>query len=207
MVCSDAESCPAPAGRCGFWYAPDASTTCRASTSPDDVVSRKPSPSFAPQTGDLHAFTHRRSEPFRVADQVRHDVIAGHEPVGVVAGVVAVRQLYRPVGSDQAEAVPAPPPGLADPAPLEDDVLHVGVRQLVAQRQPGVACADDGDLDCLGHGRESYASPRPPRSSRRPRRRIITRIASLYAPAMNSARDCFVERTTGLEPATLTLAT
>ena len=73
------------------------------------------------------------------------------KPSRIVAVVVVAGQLDAPVRRDEAEAVPAPAPGLPDPAALEHDVLDAGLRQLAAGREPGLTAADDDRLDPVGH--------------------------------------------------------
>ena len=80
------------------------------------------------------------------------DLVAGHEPVGVVARVLAARETHRPVRGDQAEAVPPIPPGLADPAALQHDVADPKAGELMADREAGGAAPDDEDI-CMLHGR------------------------------------------------------
>ena len=70
---------------------------------------------------------YRRVDRGRVALQVADDLVARHEAVGVVAVVVAAREPDVPIRRDETEAVPAPPPRLPHPAPLEDDVGHAGL--------------------------------------------------------------------------------
>ena len=66
--------------------------------------------------------------------EVGDDLVAGHEAVGVVAGVGPSREPHGPVRGDEAEAVPAIPPRLADPAALQDDVVDPQARELMADR-------------------------------------------------------------------------
>jgi hypothetical protein len=109
-----------------------------------------------PQRGHLDAFPHRRFEPCRVALEVLHDLISGHEAVGVVAIVGMPGELDEPVRSDQTEALPAPPPALPDPLPLEHHVGNARLRELVADGEPGLATADNDDLDPIGHPGRFY---------------------------------------------------
>src|ERR1700758_2542279 len=88
------------------------------------------------------------------------DLIAPHEPVGVLAGVRAARQLHRPVRRNQAEAVPAITPRLADPASVEHDVLDPEPRQLVADGEPGLARPDHDYADALHHRDKPSANER-----------------------------------------------
>src|SRR4051794_23119346 len=75
---------------------------------------------------DLDALPDGRVEARRVALQVADHVVLRHEAVRVVTVVGVSGELDGPVRRDQAEAVPAPAPGLADAAPLEDHVLDAG---------------------------------------------------------------------------------
>src|ERR1700730_11494860 len=72
------------------------------------------------QAGHRDAFTDRRTETLGVPDQVDDNFVPGHEPVGIISAVAPARQLDRPVGNDQAEAVPATEPGLAKTATLAE---------------------------------------------------------------------------------------
>ena len=126
-------------------------TTVLATISPAEVSRRKPPSGPGRSEVDLDAFPHRRFEPCRVALEVRHDLIAGHEAVGVAAVVGMAGELDEPVRSDQTEAVPAPPPALPHPVPLEHDMVDALVRELMADREPCLAGADNDDLDPIGH--------------------------------------------------------
>src|SRR5712692_9426953 len=99
------------------------------------------------QAGHRDALTERCPKAFRVGDEVVDDLVLWHESVGIISTVAAARQLDRPVGNDQAEAVPAPTPGLADPAPLENDMIDTRGRELVTQRKPSLSSADDHGVD------------------------------------------------------------
>src|SRR5262249_28610063 len=105
------------------------------------------------------ALAHRRRDRGRVPLEVADDLVARHEPVRVVAVVRVARQLHGPVRRDEAEALPAPAPGLADPAALEHDVADAGAPQLVARREPGLPAADDDDVELLDCGHPG-AAPR-----------------------------------------------
>src|SRR5713226_3557795 len=105
------------------------------------------------QARHRHAFTNRSPETPRVPDQVADNLALGHESVRIISAVVAARQLDRPVGDDKAEAVPAPTPCLADPAPLENDVVNALNSELVAERQPRLSSADDYDIGGRLHRR------------------------------------------------------
>src|ERR1700724_4342095 len=94
------------------------------------------------QAGHRHPFAQRCPKAVRVGDQVTDDLALGHEAIGIIAAVAAARQLDRPVGNDEAEAVPAPTPGLADPAPLQNDVVNTRGPELVTQRKTSLSRAD-----------------------------------------------------------------
>jgi hypothetical protein len=111
----------------------------------------KPAGRPAPQRGDLDACAHRRLEARRVALEIRDDVVASHEAVGIVAVVVVAGQPDDPVGRHEAEAVPPPPPRLADPALLQHDVRDAGLRELVTDRQPGLTPIDDHHVELFCH--------------------------------------------------------
>ena len=91
----------------------------------------------------------------RVPLEVRDDLVARQESVRVGAVVGEPRELQAPVRRDEAEAVPAVTPRLTDTAALEDEMVDPKCRQLVADGEPCLAAADDGDADVLGprHGR------------------------------------------------------
>lgn len=80
-----------------------------------------------------------------------HDLVAGHEAVGIISLIRATRKLDRPVGDDQAEAVPAAAPRLSHSASLQHHVLDSGLGKLVAQRETRLASANDHDFNSFGH--------------------------------------------------------
>ena len=88
---------------------------------------------------------------FRVGHEVADNLVPRHEAVRVIAAIATARQLHRPVGYDEAEAFPAPAPGLPHPAPLENDVLDARGGELMAKRQSGLSRADDDDVKGFGH--------------------------------------------------------
>src|ERR1700674_4959418 len=98
------------------------------------------------QAGHRHPFAQRCPKAVRVVDKVTDALALRHEAVGIIAAGAAARPLDRPVGNEETEAVPAPPPGLADPAPLENDVVNTPGRELVTQRKPSLSSAD---YDCV----------------------------------------------------------
>ena len=59
------------------------------------------------QHGDPDGFFERRLDPLRISLDVADDVIAHHEAVWIVAGIIKPRQFALPVRGHQAEAVPA----------------------------------------------------------------------------------------------------
>jgi hypothetical protein len=75
-----------------------------------------------------------RFEAVRVTDEMLDDFVSRHESMGISALIATARELHAPVRRDETEAVPKTTPRLAHAAPLEDDVLHVRARELVAQR-------------------------------------------------------------------------
>jgi hypothetical protein len=127
----------------------------------EDVAARRPQevPALRRrlQGGHVDPLAKRGPEAGGVPFQVLDDFVSNHEAVGIVAVVCAAsREPHRPVRRDQAEAVPAIPPGLAHADPLENDVLDASLRQLMARRQARLAATDDHDLDVLRHRRGWY---------------------------------------------------
>ena len=103
---------------------------------------------------DLYALAYRRVDRGRVALEVGHELVAGHEAVGVRSVIRVPGELHAPIGSHKAEAVPAPAPALPDPASLEYHVIHAGLRELVAYGEPGLTATDDDRPDPFGHRSE-----------------------------------------------------
>src|SRR5690606_22181382 len=66
-----------------------------------------------------------------ISFQVRDQLVARHEAVGIIAVIGLAGKLEGPVGQDQTEAVPTIPPGLGDPVPLHDHMLHSTAGQLM----------------------------------------------------------------------------
>ena len=108
---------------------------------------------------DIDSLAHGRAGG--VALEVADDLVPQHEPVRIEPVVGAARQLHGPVRGHEAEAVPAVSPRLADPAPLEDGVLDAEYGELVADREPRLAAADDRDANVL-HPREPTAGDESP---------------------------------------------
>jgi hypothetical protein len=103
----------------------------------------------------LDALAERSADRLRVALQRGDDLVAGHVPVRAVPVVRIARELDGPVWRDQAEAVPAIPPGLTDPASFEDHVLQSCFAQVVADGKAGLSAAHHRHLDALSHFRGS----------------------------------------------------
>jgi hypothetical protein len=84
-----------------------------------------------------------------MADEAREpfvDLLLHHEAVRIVARVAPARQLALPVGRDEAERVPAlRAPAVHEAALLDHQVVDAALLQAVAQRQAGLAAADDDD--------------------------------------------------------------
>jgi len=78
--------------------------------------------------------------------EIRDDLVACHEAVGIVARVRIARQATLPVRRDEAERIPAlVTPRVPDAVAFEDDVLDPTVGELAREREPGLARADDRD--------------------------------------------------------------
>ena len=76
------------------------------------------------------------------------DLGGGHEAVDVSSGVGPAGQAAHPVRGQQAQGVPAfAAPPLGDPAALEHDVVDAAVGEAAADRQAGLAGADDDGVD------------------------------------------------------------
>jgi len=76
----------------------------------------------------------------------------GHEPIRIRPVVFRAGQLNGPVGSDQAEGVPAPgTPGLGHAAGLKHDMVDLGLGQVPARCQSGLPGADDGHVHVSLH--------------------------------------------------------
>ena len=74
------------------------------------------------------------------------DLVLDHEAVRITALVAPARQLALPVGRDEAERIPAlRAPGVHEAALLDHEVVDAAQLQAVAQRQAGLAAADDDD--------------------------------------------------------------
>ncbi len=110
-----------------------------------------------------HPLANGGTEALRIALQKGHDVIAGHEAVGVIAVVGGAWELDGPVRRHQAEAVPPAPPCLTDSATLEDHMFDPRTRQLVTQAQPSLPAAHDRHLDALHNATKGNSGSRRPR--------------------------------------------
>ena len=101
-----------------------------------------------------HPTSHRCAEGPGVLLEERHDLRARHEPFGIRSAVAVAGQSGLPVGGEQAEGVPPlGAPAVRDRAAVEHDVLEAARGEAVAQREPGLAGADDDGGDVLGHDR------------------------------------------------------
>ena len=113
------------------------------------------------------------------------DLVAWGEAVGVAPATRAARQPDAPARELEGQRIPAlAPPALGHPPALEDHVLAAELGETVAEREPGLAAADDDGLVRLAHagiaaGGVSMvktvagargATGRPPASRRPPRR-------------------------------------
>lgn len=106
---------------------------------------------------DGHALPDERPGCGSVSPEVGDDFVAGHEAVGIVARVGPTREAHGPVRGDEAEAVPAIPPRLADPAALQDDVADPEAHELMAGRKTGGPAPYDQDVDALHwHGQAVF---------------------------------------------------
>ena len=99
----------------------------------------------------LDPLPQRSADRLRIALEVEDDFLAGHETVRAVPAVGVSRELDGPVWRDQAEAVPAIPPGLTDPASFEDHVLQSCIAQVMADRKARLSAAHHGHLDAPSH--------------------------------------------------------
>ena len=159
---------------------------------------------------DVDLLLHRGVRIGRVALQVRHDLVARHEPIWVRPVVVPVGQLHRPVGRDKAEAVPQAAPRLPDPAALEDDVLDSQLRQLVTRREPSLAGSDDRDAHGTPAVRArrtrsaagcSSGSPGPASPSRRAACRGFARgVPAAVLPGFSSRQRAGIRFCSGQRP-------
>ena len=96
----------------------------------------------------LHGGVERIGPSLEVINQFRQR----HESIRVGPGVLGARELDAPVGSHEAERIPASrAPGLGDAPGLEDDVVDVGLLQVPAGGQAGLAGPDDRNLNAFSH--------------------------------------------------------
>jgi len=92
------------------------------------------------------ALAQRRRERCGEPLEIRDDLVACHEAVGIVARVRIARQATLPVRRDEAERIPALVTlRVPDAVAFEDDVLDPTVGELAREREPGLARADDRD--------------------------------------------------------------
>jgi hypothetical protein len=104
---------------------------------------------------DAYTFLQRCFDSAGVVLHIGDDIVADHEAVWLVAGIIEAGQFALPVRRHQAEAVPAlRAPGMADAIFLEYDVIDGIGGQVVAHGQAGLAAADHGDTEMrdFAHG-------------------------------------------------------
>ena len=86
----------------------------------------------------------RRFRSLRIALEPKGQLGHGHETVGRRSIIGIARQGALPVRCEQPERVPPlRPPGIGHSPPLEDDMVHVALREAAAHRQAAMASADD----------------------------------------------------------------
>ena len=103
------------------------------------------------QGAHLHAAPERRPEALGIAFEVGDDAVPRHVPVRLRSLVATAGQHEGPVGQHEAEAVPAPAPGLADLTALQHQVGYALLRQLMAYGEARLAGSDDDHIRFLGH--------------------------------------------------------
>ena len=92
----------------------------------------------------MKALAQRRPERCHIGVDIFDDLVAQHEAVRIGARVGIARQLALPVRRHQAERVPAlRPPGMAGALLLEHHVVDATALEEPADRQAGLAGADD----------------------------------------------------------------
>ena len=101
----------------------------------------------------------RRGDEVGVGGEEIDDLRTRGEAIGVGVRKGEIRQLHRPVGELEPQAIPAlRPPTFGDPTPLEHEMPAAALAQPVAQRQPGLAAADDQRLYALNRHDQRIAS-------------------------------------------------
>lgn len=145
-----------------------------------------PAPCGRRDGGDLHTGEQRRVEGAHVHVEV-DDLGAGHEPVGVRAGVAVVRQAREPAGAEESEEVPAlAAPALRGPAAFEDDVVLPGLGQLAGQRETCLAGTDDDRADVRPSPGGPCREPTGPRRGRAAQRRVASIVTG--TPSVTTSR-------------------
>ena len=114
----------------------------------------------AQQCRHRDAAADRRGDELGIGGEEIDDLRARGEGIRVSVRKGEVRQLHRPVGELEPQAVPAlRPPTFGDPTPLEHEMPAAAPAQHMAQRQPGLAAADDQRFCLLNrHGRTNRCS-------------------------------------------------
>ncbi|MNV68428.1 hypothetical protein D3C71_1612780 [compost metagenome] len=100
-----------------------------------------------------HAFERRRVHMGDKALEPGVDLFLDHETVGIIARIAPAGQVALPVRGDQTERVPAlAAPAVHQPVLFQHQVIDAALLQVVAQRQAGLAAADDGNAVVGGVG-------------------------------------------------------
>ena len=104
------------------------------------------------QSVDRDAAPDRRIEAAHVVVEIGDDLVLDHEAIGIVAPIGMAGQGALPVRRDQAETVPAlVSPGVAGRVAIQQHMIDIGALEMPAQRQSGLAGADDRHRD-MRHG-------------------------------------------------------
>ena len=134
---------------------------------------------------DGDSFRHGGGEGRRVVLQSRHEAVARRVRVRV-SGDRLAGERARPRRGQERERLPSlRPPPLPDATALEDDVAPAGVRELAAQREAGLAAADDHRLRHVVAAHRSVTSFPRPTSARRSYARLAP-SGCMNAPARTS---------------------
>ncbi len=137
------ESRRAAAGIAGRSHQPVATTMFWAWRLPLSVIDGK-AVSVAGDTVDGGVLEHGCVERSGVPREEVGDLDGRHEAIGVTPGVGVAGQPGHPVRGEQAKRVPAfAVPAFGDPATLDHEVVVVAVGEAAAEREAGLATADD----------------------------------------------------------------
>ncbi len=110
---------------------------CAAEASPRDRVERR----------DFDALSERGVVAEGVALEEADDRVAWVEGVWILPIVGLIGKLHAPVRRHEAEALPAPSPGLRYPSLLEHDMRDAVLGELVTGCKPGLTGAHDHDIE------------------------------------------------------------